>query len=73
VFLDDANTLSLPDWTRIDARIAYRWRQLQLSVDALNLFDREYNTTGFPDAGGAGVYYYPAAGRTVQVGLSWGR
>ena len=73
VFLDDANTISLPDWTRVDARLAYRWRQLQLSVDALNLFDREYNTTGFPDAGGAGVYYYPAAGRTVQVGLSWGR
>jgi outer membrane receptor protein involved in Fe transport len=73
VFLDDGNTITLPNWTRVDARVAYRRRQLQLSVDALNLFDREYNTTGFPDAGGAGVYYYPAAGRTVQVGLSWGR
>jgi outer membrane receptor protein involved in Fe transport len=73
IFLDDANTLSLPDWTRVDARLSYRWRQIVLSVDALNLFDREYNTTGFPDAGGAGVYYYPAAGRIVQVGLSVGR
>ena len=71
-FLDDANTITLPDWTRVDARLSYQWRQLRLAVDALNLLDRSYSTTGFPDAGGAGVYYYPAAGRSVQVGLSWG-
>jgi outer membrane receptor protein involved in Fe transport len=71
-FLDDVNALQLPNWTRWDARLAYRWRNVQLTLDAFNLLNDEYNTTGYPDAGGADVYYYPAARRTFQVGLSWG-
>jgi len=43
-------------------------------VDLLNLADSEYSTTGFVDpAGSGGVYFYPAAGRTLQAGLRWRR
>ncbi|CAN5248954.1 hypothetical protein BH20GEM2_BH20GEM2_03030 [soil metagenome] len=44
-----------------------------LSLEVFNLLDREYSTTGFPDPAGSGVVYYdPAAGRTLQAGLSRG-
>ncbi len=72
IFLDDTNTLTLPDWTRVDGRVSYRWRQLTLSIDGFNLLDRKYSTTGFPDAGGAAVYYYPAARRAINIALSVG-
>lgn len=71
MYLDDANTRTLPDWTRWDARAAYSWRGLQLFADVLNLADAEYSTTGFPDpAGSAVVFYYPAAGRMLNLGVS---
>ena len=73
IWLDDANSIRLPDWTRWDLRLGYRLRQLEVSADARNLFDAEYSTTGFPDAASPTVYYHPAAGRTLQVGLSWSR
>ena len=72
-WLDDANTLELPDWTRWDARVTYDWRGAQVFADVLNIADAEYSTTGFPDAAGGAVYYHPAAGRTLQLGLSWSR
>jgi outer membrane receptor protein involved in Fe transport len=71
IYLDDANTIALPDWTRWDARVAYTWRGTTVSLDAFNLLDAAFSTTGFPDpAGSALVYYHPAAGRTLQIGLS---
>jgi len=43
-------------------------RRIEFTADALNLFDREYVTTGYPDPSGSGVsYFYPAAGRTLRV------
>lgn len=74
IYLDDANTLELPGYTRMDARLSYPVRGVRLSVEVFNLLDREYSTTGFPDPAGTGVvYYYPAAGRVVQIGLSAAR
>jgi outer membrane receptor protein involved in Fe transport len=45
-----------------NARIAYRWRGLSLTVDVLNLTDAEYRD---PSA-------QPAAGRAVYVTGQWG-
>lgn len=73
IWLDDANTLALPDWTRWDAKVGYRWRDAELAADLRNLFGAEYSSTGYPDAGSPTVYYYPAAGRTLQIGLTWTR
>jgi outer membrane receptor protein involved in Fe transport len=72
-WIDDANTLRLPGWTRVDARLAVPVRGVRVWVEAFNLLDRAYSTTGFPDSAEPSVvYYFPAAGRTVQVGVSAG-
>lgn len=70
IFLDDANTIDLPGYTKFDARLGYRVGRLGLSAEVHNLFDQAYDVTGYPDPAGSGVvYYYPAAGRYLRVGL----
>ena len=72
-FLDDANRLALPGHTQLDARSSYPVGRARLSVDVRNLLGTEFNSTGFPDpAGSKLIYYYPAAGRVVSVGLESG-
>lgn len=72
-FLDDANVRTLPARAQVDARASYPVRGLTLSVDARNLLDARYNSTGFPDpAGGPTTYYYPAATRVLMVGVGAG-
>jgi outer membrane receptor protein involved in Fe transport len=69
--LDDANTEKLPDWTRVDARLAYTFGAVQVTADLYNLAGSTFSTTGFPDPAQTGeVYYYPAAGRTLYLGLT---
>ena len=71
IFLDDANTIRLPNYTTVEARLAYERHPFTLALDVLNVFDETYSTTGFPDPAGTGVvYFYPAAGRTLRLGLS---
>ncbi|MGH7465184.1 MAG: TonB-dependent receptor, partial [Longimicrobiales bacterium] len=73
IFLDDANTLTLPPYTRVDARISHPVAGLRLFLDVRNVFDAHYSTTGFPDPSGSGaIYYHPAAGRTLDFGLRAG-
>lgn len=72
-WVDDANTMRLPGWTRVDARLTVPVRGVRVWVEAFNVLDRAYSTTGFPDSADPSVvYYFPAAGRTVQVGVSAG-
>ena len=72
-WIDDANTLRLPGWTRVDARLTLPVRGLRVWAEAFNLFDRAYSTTGFLDSvDPTVVYYFPAAGRTLQVGIGTG-
>jgi vitamin B12 transporter len=74
IYLDDANTITLPGYTRVDAGLSYPIRRVRLSVEVFNLLDREYSTTGFPDFAGSGeIFYFPAAGRVIQVGMSMGQ
>jgi outer membrane receptor protein involved in Fe transport len=73
IYLDDANTVELPNWTRFDAKLSYRVGDNSAFVQVANLFDAEYSTTGFPDSADPSViHYYPAAGRTLRIGLSRG-
>jgi outer membrane cobalamin receptor len=70
VFLDDANTLELDPYARVDLRASYPLRGSRVSLNVQNLLGLAYSTTGFADPAGTGVtYYYPAAGRVVTVGL----
>ena len=74
MYLDDANTLPLDDYTTVDVVVSYPWRQLTAKVEAMNLLDSQYNTTGFPDPSGAAesgvVFLYPGAGRALRLGLT---
>lgn len=71
IYLDDANTLTLPNYTVVDAKLAYRLRAVDIAVDAYNLLDESYSTTGFPDTSGSDViYFYPAAERVVRFTTS---
>ncbi|HEY2796071.1 MAG TPA: TonB-dependent receptor, partial [Micromonosporaceae bacterium] len=72
-YLDDANTIELPAFTRVDARTSYPVGPVSIVVEARNLFNTKYNTTGYLDPSGSGeAYYYPAAGRTLSVGVRGG-
>jgi outer membrane receptor protein involved in Fe transport len=72
-WIDDANTLRLPGWTRLDARLTVPVRGVRIWAEAFNLLDHAYSTTGFRDSVDPSVvYYFPAAGRTLQVGVSTG-
>jgi outer membrane receptor protein involved in Fe transport len=70
-YLDDANTIRLPGHTTVGARLAYEYGLATASLEAENLLGATYSTTGFPDPLGAEqVYYYPAAGRILRLGLT---
>lgn len=72
-WIDDANTLRLPGWTRVDARLTVPVRGVRVWAEAFNLLDRAYSTTGFQDSVDPSVvYYFPAAGRTLQIGIGTG-
>ncbi len=72
-YIDDANTIALPAFTRVDARASYPVGAVQIVLEARNVFDAHYNTTGYLDPSGSGnAYFYPAAGRAVSVGLRGG-
>jgi outer membrane receptor protein involved in Fe transport len=70
MYLDDANTLPLPAYTRVDAHVGYRMGGVDVFLDAINAFGARYSTTGFLDPSGSGqVYWYPSAGRVIQLGI----
>jgi len=70
VYLDDANTIRLAPYARVDLRASYPIGGVRLAANVQNLLGRAYSTTGFPDpAGSAALFLYPAAGRVVTLGL----
>jgi outer membrane receptor protein involved in Fe transport len=72
-FLDDANKQTLAGHTQVDVRASYPVARVRLSLDVHNLFDKRFNSTGFPDpAGSPLIFYFPAAGRVLSVGLQSG-
>jgi outer membrane receptor protein involved in Fe transport len=69
-WLDDENTVPLPAFTRVDARVTVEVPGGRAFLEARNLLDGRYSTTGFPDPSGSGtMYYYPGAGRTLGTGI----
>jgi outer membrane receptor protein involved in Fe transport len=77
-YLDDANEQRLDAYTTVSARIGYRRGPAYVYMEAFNLLDETYASTGYvldfqtPDGGfGRGTYLYPAPGRSVQVGVQW--
>lgn len=74
IHLDDENTIELPPFTRTDLRLSHPLAGVSLFLDVRNLLDARFSTTGYPDPGGSGgVYTFPAAGRTFELGIRSGR
>ena len=70
-FVDDANLRRLPGYTRVDTRLSSSLASVRVSLDVLNVFNRSFVSTGFPDPSGTDVvYYHPAAGRVLLIGIS---
>ena len=73
-FLDDANTRRIPGYTTLDAKVSRAILGANAWVAAFNVLDRKYSTTGFADPAGSDVsFFYPAAGRVIQIGISSAR
>ena len=73
-FLDDANRFPLDDATVVDLRLSRAVGPLVASLDANNLFNEHYAPLGYTvsDFSGNDVpYYYPAAGRSIALTLTW--
>jgi outer membrane receptor protein involved in Fe transport len=69
-FVDDQNLIPLAGYTRVDARAGVPIGPVRMTLDLMNALDRHYDATAFPDpAGSAVIYRYPAAGRTLVLGL----
>lgn len=69
IFLDDANTLRLPSYTSVDARLSYDLGRATVAAEVFNLFDSKFSTTGFPDpAGSEAIFVYPYSGRHFRLG-----
>ncbi len=69
-FVDDANLRRLPGYTRVDTRLSSTLASVRVTLDVLNVLNRTFVSTGFPDPSGTDVvYYHPAAGRVLFVGI----
>jgi outer membrane receptor for ferrienterochelin and colicin len=72
-YLDDANTITLPAYTRVDLRFGVKVAGRSIFAEARNILDASYSQTGFQDPAGSGkLYFYPAAGRTLSLGVRSG-
>ena len=74
MYLDDANSIELADYTTVDGRVSWGgFNGVSVFAEAFNLLDETFSSTGFPDPAGSDVvFYHPAAGRTVRLGAEVG-
>lgn len=52
----------------VDLRLSYRWKQVEVFVNALNLLGKEYEAASFYSSWGSG--YYPAPTRKIWGGVA---
>jgi len=66
-FLDDENTVELPNYNTGSMRISCALSKVNVFMEIENLFDQKFSTTGYTLFGE--TYLYPAAGRMLRGGL----
>jgi len=66
---DFANACRMPSYATADARYAYEWQRVELSLAVANLFDKRYFTQAYGCAAGVTTAIYPEAGRTVTAAV----
>lgn len=67
--VDFNNACKVPSYTTVDARYAYQWRNVEMSLGASNLLDAKYYTQAFTCAAGVTNGIYPEAGRALTAAL----
>jgi len=66
---DFANACAMPSYATADARYAYEWQRVELSLAVANLTDKRYFTQAYGCAAGVTTSIYPEAGRAVTAAL----
>ncbi len=66
---DFANACTMPAYTTADARYAFQWQMLELSLGVTNLFDRKHYTQAFGCSAGVTQQIYPEAGRAFTAAV----
>ncbi|MBU3999492.1 MAG: TonB-dependent receptor [Gammaproteobacteria bacterium] len=67
--VDFDNVCSVPSYATVDARYAYQWQNVEVSVGLSNLLDAKYYTQAFTCTAGVTNGIYPEAGRAVTAAL----
>lgn len=73
-YLDDADRFRFSDVSVVDLRVGKWIGDFRVRLDVFNAADARYAEVGFTLAdfqGGEVPYVYPAAGRTLRVGIDW--
>jgi len=66
---DFNNACTMPAYTIADARYAYQWQKVELSLAVGNLFDSKYFTQAFGCNAGVTATIYPEPGRSVTASV----
>jgi iron complex outermembrane receptor protein len=66
---DFSNACTMPAYTTLDVRYAYKFKNAELSLGVSNLTDRKYYSQAFGCTGGTTSAIYPEAGRAFTVAL----
>ena len=75
VFLDDANSVSLPAYNAIDGRMQLRLNQIRIDLDVFNLMGTHYSSSGYmlfdPFLQDNVKFLYPAQGRYIELSFGY--
>lgn len=67
--VDYDNACTVPSYATVDARYAYQWRNVEMSLGLSNLLDAKYYTQAFTCTAGVTNGIYPEAGRAFTAAL----
>jgi outer membrane cobalamin receptor len=72
MWVDDANTVAIDDYSTIDVRLSWEVYDWRFTADVFNLLDEDFDTTAYPDPGGSEVLFlFPSAMRTLRFGAHY--
>ena len=67
-YIDQANDDTLGHYATVDTKVSYRYRWCEVFFSVYNLFDKEYNSSGYKSV--RVNYFTPEPGRTYAFGIS---
>jgi len=67
--VDFNNACTVPSYATVDARYAYQWRNVEMSLGLSNLLDAKFYTQAFTCSAGVTNGIYPEAGRAFTAAM----